>query len=180
MSTNGAPPALPAPPAPLAPAYAGLATRTLAFGIDALIINCVAWFTGVLVALGLSLFVLPSAVKVALGVIGAVLAIIWSIAYLAFFWSADGQTPGDRVFRIRVVRAGTDEPLHPLRAVLRVFALVLSAIPLCAGFLMILFDDQRRALHDRLVGSVVVYAPVKTPPRRAPARAAIPMQEVHR
>jgi uncharacterized RDD family membrane protein YckC len=34
------------------------------------------------------------------------------------------------------------------------------------GYLMILVDSQRRALHDRLVGSVVVYAPSAVRPRR--------------
>jgi uncharacterized RDD family membrane protein YckC len=38
-----------------------------------------------------------------------------------------------------------------------VFALVLSAIPFCLGFVMILFDARRRALHDRVVHTVVLY-----------------------
>jgi uncharacterized RDD family membrane protein YckC len=53
--------------------------------------------------------------------------------------------------------------------VLRVGALVLSAIPFCAGFLLILFDGRRRALHDRLVGTVVVY----TPSGRSPASGEV-------
>jgi uncharacterized RDD family membrane protein YckC len=48
--------------------------------------------------------------------------------------------------------------------VLRVGALVLSAIPFCAGFVMVLFDGRRRALHDRLVGTVVVYGPAGPSP----------------
>ena len=54
-------------------------------------------------------------------------------------------------------RARTGRPLPLKRAIVRVGALVLSAIPFCAGFAMILFDGRRRALHDRLVGTVVVY-----------------------
>ena len=34
------------------PSYAGLATRTLAFAIDAAVINVVAWFVGAVCALG--------------------------------------------------------------------------------------------------------------------------------
>ena len=174
MTTNGGPPV---------PAYAGLVTRTIAFALDAAIINAVAWGTGALVALGLSLFHLPHEVKVVLAAIGAGIALIWCVAYFAFFWSADGQTPGDRVMRIRVLRMGTGEPLHALRALLRVFALVLSALPLCAGFLLILVDNRRRALHDRVVGSIVVYTPGARPPRRTPGSTIAvvePMQEVYR
>jgi uncharacterized RDD family membrane protein YckC len=35
----------------------------------------------------------------------------------------------------------------------------LSAIILCAGFLLILVDSRRRALHDRIARTIVVYAP---------------------
>jgi uncharacterized RDD family membrane protein YckC len=174
MSTNGAQPV---------PAYAGLATRTLAFAIDAAIINVVAWGTGGLIALGLSLFHLPQAVKVTLAAIGAAIAIVWCVAYFVFFWSAaDGQTPGDRVMRIRVLRAGTGQSVHALRALARVFGLVLSALLLCTGFLLILVDDRRRALHDRLVGTVVVYVSGGAPRRRTPVRAIAapePLQEVY-
>ena len=40
---------------------------------------------------------------------------------------------------------------------MRVLALPLSVIPLGAGLVLILFDRRRRALHDLLVGTVVVY-----------------------
>jgi uncharacterized RDD family membrane protein YckC len=68
-----------------------------------------------------------------------------------------------------VLRVETGRPPSASRAVLRVGALVLSAIPFCAGFLLILFDGRRRALHDRLVGTVVVYAPSG----RSPASAEV-------
>jgi uncharacterized RDD family membrane protein YckC len=171
MTTNGGPPA---------PLYAGLAPRTLAFVVDAAIVNAAAWITGALIAIGLSLFSLPDPVKVALAAIGAAIALVWCVAYFAFFWSAEGQTPGDRLMRIRVVRAGTGEPPHAARAVVRVFALVLSALPLCAGFLLILVDGRRRALHDHLVGTVVVYAPQVPKVRRAPAAVIETRQEVYR
>jgi uncharacterized RDD family membrane protein YckC len=54
--------------------------------------------------------------------------------------------------------ARTGLPLRPRRALLRLLALPLSALPLCAGFLLIVFDARRRALHDRLVGTVVIYS----------------------
>jgi uncharacterized RDD family membrane protein YckC len=99
----------------------------------------------------------PKEVVTVLAAIGAVIAIVWSIAYFAYFWSATGQTPGDRLLGLQVLEAKTGEPPHLGRAVVRVPALVLSAIPFLAGFLMILVDGRRRALHDHLVGTVVIY-----------------------
>jgi uncharacterized RDD family membrane protein YckC len=143
--------------------YAGLATRTLAFGIDAAIINVVAWFVGLVVYLGLSLLGIPEEVRTILAAIGAGIALVWTVSYFAFFWSATGQTPGNRVLGIRVQDAVTGRPLHAGRAALRFAALMLSALLLCVGFLMILVDRRRRALHDRLISSVVVYVPSADP-----------------
>jgi uncharacterized RDD family membrane protein YckC len=137
--------------------YAGLVTRTLAFAIDIAIIDAVVLITGGIVALGLSALKLPDTVQTVLAAVGAALALLWGIGYFAWFWSVAGQTPGDRVLGLQVLRADTGRPLPMGRAIARVGALVLSAIPFCAGFVMILFDDRRRALHDRLVGTVVVY-----------------------
>jgi uncharacterized RDD family membrane protein YckC len=148
VSANGAAP----------PTYIGLATRTFAFAADAAIINVVAWATGAVVALCLSLIGVPAELKTLIAAIGAGIALLGTIGYFVFFWSANGQTPGNRMLGIRVVGATTGRPLRPRRALLRVFALVLSALPLCAGFLLILVDERRRALHDRLVSSVVVDA----------------------
>jgi uncharacterized RDD family membrane protein YckC len=150
--------------------HAGLATRTVAFAVDAAIINAVAWAVAAVVALGLSLLKVPEEVTTALAVIGAGIAIVWSIAYFAFFWSSTGQTPGNRLLGIRVVTARGNEPLRAGRAVLRVLLLPLAALPLCAGFLMILVDPQRRALQDVLVGTFVVYVREQEP---APARVPV-------
>jgi uncharacterized RDD family membrane protein YckC len=146
--------------------YAGLATRTIAFAADAAVINVVAWGVAAIITLGLSLIAVPDEVRTALVAIGAVLALLWSVGYFVFFWSASGQTPGDRVLGIRVEDALTGAPVRPRRALLRVIALPLSALPLCAGFLLILVDDRRRALHDRIARTTVSYALPSVAPRR--------------
>jgi uncharacterized RDD family membrane protein YckC len=152
------------PEAPAARRYAGLVTRTLAFALDVAIIDVTALIAGGVVALGLSAFSLPGAVKTVLLAAGAALFVLWTVGYFAWFWSVAGQTPGDRLLGLRVLDAATGRPPSLSRAVLRVGALVLSAIPFCAGFLMILFDGRRRALHDRLVRTVVVYGPAGRSP----------------
>lgn len=145
------------------PAYAGLVTRTIAFALDVAIIDIVALLTGAIIGLGLSALDLPKQVRTVLVVVAGVLTLLWSIGYLAWFWSSSGQTPGDRVLGLRVVRASTGGTVSFKRGVVRVFALVLSALPFCLGFVMILFDSRRRALHDRIVRTVVVYHDWKDP-----------------
>ena len=87
--------------------------------------------------------------------------LLWSIGYFVFFWSSTGQTPGSRVMRIRVIDGRGRAALKPRRALLRVVGLYLAAIPLLAGYLMMLWDDRGRCLQDRLARTLVVYAPVE-------------------
>jgi uncharacterized RDD family membrane protein YckC len=151
---------VPAPPPPAVngtgSAYAGLATRIIAFAADAAVINVVAWTVGLVLGLALSLFNLDKDLETLLAVVGGFLAIVWSIAYFTFFWSTTGQTPGCRLMSIEV-RMASGEEMRARRAFVRVLALTLDILTLGVGLLMILFDRRRRALHDRVVGSVVVY-----------------------
>jgi uncharacterized RDD family membrane protein YckC len=158
-ATNGAAPRTPELPLPPGSPYSGLATRALAAAIDVLIIQAVAWIVGAVAAVAASMFDPSEDLQKVLIAAGAVVAALWTAGYFVFFWSTTGQTPGDRVMEIRVQDAADGRPLHFARAVLRLLGALLSALLLFVGYLMILVDDRRRALHDRLVGSVVVYAP---------------------
>ncbi len=70
------------------------------------------------------------------------------------------------------VRREKGERLHARRAFVRVLALPLSVFPRGAGLVLILFDRRRRALHDLLVGTVVVY--VAKLPRAQRASTSLP------
>jgi len=137
--------------------YVGLVTRTLAFAVDAAIINIVAVLTAAVIGLALSVLSLPSDLKDVLVVIGGGTYILWSIGYFVGFWSTTGQTPGARAFRFRVCTTAFG-PLKPRRALVRFGAMLLAAIPLFAGFLPILFDSRRRGLQDMIARTVVVEA----------------------
>jgi uncharacterized RDD family membrane protein YckC len=137
--------------------YAGLASRTFAFAIDAGVINAVTFLTGAIAAACLVTLNVPEEVQSSLFAFGGVLAFVWSIGYFVFFWSGSGQTPGCRVLDIRIQMADDGRRLKPRRALLRLVLVPLSLIPLGAGILMILVDRRRRALHDALAGTVVVY-----------------------
>jgi uncharacterized RDD family membrane protein YckC len=143
-------------PTPAVPSYQGLVTRTIAFALDAGVINLVALAVGVAVGLASSVLDLPSGVEDALIALGGLAWFFWSAGYFVVCWATTGQTPGDRLLHIRVCDAGDFTPLPPGRAVLRLVFLTLAAIPLFAGFLPILFDDRRRGIHDMVARSVVV------------------------
>jgi uncharacterized RDD family membrane protein YckC len=61
--------------------------------------------------------------------------------------------------QIRVQDARTDRPPTHRRALRRVLLLGISALLLFIPTLLVLVDARRRAVHDRLAGTVVVYVP---------------------
>ena len=156
--------------------YVGLVTRAIGFGIDAVIIDLAAIVVVAIVALALSLFNVPARIDTALAAIGAVVFIFWAVAYFVTFWSTTGQTPGARIMRFRVVAPGASRGhIGPRRALVRLGGMVLAAIPLLAGYFIVLVDDRRRGLHDRLARTVVIDASATETPAnrmRAQRRAA--------
>jgi uncharacterized RDD family membrane protein YckC len=138
-----------------APGYVGLVTRALAFGIDAALINLIAIVCAAIVALFFSIVDLPKDLRTIAVAAGGVLYVLWTVGYFVTFWATTGQTPGCRALNIRV-RAVHGERLRPRRALLRFVGLTLAALPLFAGFVMILFDDRRRGLQDVIARTVVV------------------------
>ena len=134
--------------------YAGLVTRTLAFAIDAAVINLVAIVVAVVAALVFSVLPVSDDLRQLLAVAGGVLFGAWIVAYFAFFWTSTGETPGNRAMRIRVMRTDA-RPLRPRHALVRMVGIVVS-LPLLVGFVPILFERRRRGLPDMLAGTVVV------------------------
>jgi uncharacterized RDD family membrane protein YckC len=150
----------PARPEPTAGvAYVGLLTRAIAFGLDAALINAVAIVAAAIAALAASIVTIPQSLRAVAVIAAGALYLLWTIGYFVTFWSTTGQTPGDRALRIRV-RAIGGGGLSTQRSLVRFVGLTLAALPLFAGFLIILVDDRRRGLHDRLAGTVVIEAPV--------------------
>jgi uncharacterized RDD family membrane protein YckC len=143
--------------------YAGFVTRAIAFAIDVALIDLAAAFVAIVVGLGISALEVPDVVVTIAIAIGGVAYVAWFVGYFATFWSTTGQTPGARVMGVRVVCASGGEPVRLRAAVVRLAGMVLAAIPLFAGFLLILVDDRRRGLQDRLARTVVVYASDESP-----------------
>ncbi|MCX5770492.1 MAG: RDD family protein [Candidatus Hydrogenedentes bacterium] len=77
------------------------------------------------------------------------------LAYNVFFLGRFGATPGKMLLGLKVVRPDGDS-ISYLRALGRVFAEYLSMIILYIGYLMVLFDEERRSLHDRICDTRVI------------------------
>jgi uncharacterized RDD family membrane protein YckC len=136
--------------------YAGVATRGLALAVDAVIVTLVFLTGTAFVALVTSLVGALRPVWLAETLAG-ISWLLLQIAYFAGFWSTAGQTPGMRVMRVRVLDRANGRPSFG-RSVARLAWLFLAIVPCFAGLLPAFVDDRRRALHDFIAGTVVVYA----------------------
>jgi len=146
----------PPPAAPL-PGHAGFVTRTIAFSIDAALIDLAALTVAAIAALFFSIMPVSHDVETVAVAAGGVALVLWAIAYFVVFWTTTGQTPGSRAMRIRVIRAD-GSALRPRHALARLVGMVLG-LPLFVGYLPILVNDTRRGLHDAMAGTVVVESP---------------------
>ncbi len=137
--------------------YAGAVTRFAAFLLDSFII--VTSFGLGLGALSLVLAVITRSdfhLDQGRGFAWVVALSVWAFIYFTTSLSLAGRTPAKAVVGLRVVnRDGS--PLASRRAFVRVLAFPLSFIVLGLGFVGILIGRERRALHDVIAGTAVVY-----------------------
>jgi uncharacterized RDD family membrane protein YckC len=139
--------------------YAGVVTRTLALAFDGLVLNLGMALVAAIVGLALSVFgERPEDPDTAVLVGAGCAWLLVAAAYFAGFWTLTGQTPGMRVLRIEVA-AADGRHLSVGRAVIRLVGMVLAALPLMAGYALILIDSRRQGLHDKLAGTLVCYVP---------------------
>jgi uncharacterized RDD family membrane protein YckC len=133
--------------------YAGLVTRLAALVVDGLLLAVVV----PAVALG------PPAIWSALvgsapGWLSATAQVCGALVPLVYFagaWWSTGQTLGDVVFGV-VVRHHRGRHLGVTRSFLRALVGLLLPVIWLLGLVLILTDGKRRALHDRLFGTVVI------------------------
>ena len=103
-----------------------------------------------------------------LGAAGAVIAFatnsLWAggfaviaagLVCFAAFWIADGATPGKMLFGLKV-RMINGESVDPVAAVLRYAGYLVSGATLGIGFLIMLFNEEKRGLHDMISNTVVI------------------------
>jgi uncharacterized RDD family membrane protein YckC len=137
--------------------YAGAVTRLVAFAADV----GASWGLFTLGAAALAFSVqLVTGHKFSLSdyqIASLIAAVVWEFLYFTYQWSLSGKTIGMAVLGIRVV-SSDGASIGFRQAALRTLTLPLSFLLLGLGFLGILTNRRRRALHDHLAGTAVVYS----------------------
>jgi len=79
-------------------------------------------------------------------------------AYGAVMWKLRGTTVGGIIFGLRIVRLDGRAIDWPT-AIVRALGSILSAVVVGLGFIWVVFDPERQSWHDKIAGTVVVFAP---------------------
>jgi uncharacterized RDD family membrane protein YckC len=147
---------------------AGLATRLVAAGIDIGLLALVYSLASGAISSVIS-FTFGGELSLPAGIVLGTLGVLVAGAIFITFWALAGQTPGMRFLSIRIVK-GDSHHITLGVAVRRLLGALVSIAALGLGYLAILRDPQRRAWHDRMVGTEVIYDPIQ----RAAPHAGVP------
>ena len=137
--------------------YAGAVSRLAAFVIDQTVATTAYSIGTAVIAWTISLVTSQEIDLTLTGLLSVLGYGIWLFLYYAYPWAMSGKTLGMTLLGIRVVtREGAR--INGRTAALRTVALPLSFLTLGIGFLPIIFGRERRALHDAIANTAVVYA----------------------
>lgn len=81
---------------------------------------------------------------------------IFSVIYYVGFWTNEGQTMGNTIIGLKVIRTDGSR-LSVGQALLRYIGYIISASLFSIGFVWAAFDSKRQGWHDKLAGTLVVY-----------------------
>jgi uncharacterized RDD family membrane protein YckC len=93
-----------------------------------------------------------------LQVINISMSIIITMLYAVFFLVKKGATPGKMALGLRVINADGSREITYGKAFGRYFAKWLGYLTFYIGFMMAGWDDEKRALHDRICATRVIYS----------------------
>lgn len=136
--------------------YAGAASRFSAYVVDAAV-------SSALFMLGLA--VVSYAASIVTGraiswsrndLIAGIIFLAWEFAYYAYSWAAAGRTPGMALMGVRVIQP-SGGGLRPSQAIIRTLVFPFSFLFLGLGFIGILTQRRRQALHDLAAATAVSY-----------------------
>jgi uncharacterized RDD family membrane protein YckC len=142
--------------------YAGFWIRFVAWLIDAVIVTIVGFIINLPLRMLASYKLLndPATIFSAgagiLGLVTLINLLLW-FAYTVYFISTRGATPGKLILGLKIVRSD-GSPVTAGRAIGRGFGWLLSYFTILIGFIIAGFDSQKRALHDHLCDTRVIYA----------------------
>lgn len=88
--------------------------------------------------------------------VSQMIALLIPALYNTFFVGRFAATPGKMACRLKVVTPDSGRVSY-MRALARNFAEIISGLILSIGYLIAAFDGEKRALHDRICSTRVVY-----------------------
>ncbi len=151
--------------------YAGIITRFAGLFLDIVIVGAAVFVLTWTYDTTFSFFRIPvgecppQGTGSALGRIACVSASVVLVAlvslmtpiYFLFFWELSGQTLGQALVGVRVVRLN-GKPMDLVTALRRLIGYAVCIATLGVGFLWVLIDDKRQGWHDKLAGTCVLYS----------------------
>ncbi len=137
--------------------YASFWLRFAAYFLDGIITGVAALVIGAVigVVMGATMGVKSPGATIVIELVAMVMGLLFRLAYFTFFIGKFGATPGKMACKIKVVN-GDGSPVSYAKAAGRFFGYIVSSLILCIGFLMMLWDDEKRTLHDRMCDTRVI------------------------
>ena len=136
---------------------AGVATRLFAFFVDLFTVLLLFTLGGHVVTFVLSIVLGNDFHLFDASIASTAALLLWAFTYCAYLLSVYNCTLGMAAFGIRVIRVD-GETLDTRHAVVRVLAFPLSFLVFCVGFVLIVLRRDRRALHDVIARTAVIYS----------------------
>jgi uncharacterized RDD family membrane protein YckC len=130
--------------------YGGFWIRAVAYIIDAILLGIVDRLIDLVFGVN------PADTSSGPYAISAILELVINIGYFAYFWSYQGGTLGQRIFKLRVVDANTGQRISLGKALLRWVGLFLSFIVCFVGVIWVAFDSRKQGWLDKIAGTYVL------------------------
>ncbi|MGD9158288.1 MAG: RDD family protein [Desulfobacteraceae bacterium] len=137
--------------------YAGFWIRFGAYIIDSIIMTVINLILSFFISLvGFSAISQDDPSKaIMVSALTSLINMIIYLGYETYFIGKWGATIGKMACGLKVVTPEGEKVTY-LRAFGRYFAKIISSLILCIGFIMAGFDDEKRALHDRICSTRVI------------------------
>lgn len=126
--------------------YAGFWIRFAAWIIDAIIVGLVNGFANFILRTFLGFYPLET----------YGLSLLIAIGYWVFYQSWAGQTLGKKALGLKVVDQNGKTPTQTTFFIREIVGKFVSGIILGIGYLMIIWDSKKQALHDKIASTFVI------------------------
>ena len=144
--------------------YAGFGIRLLAWLIDFLVLLFLSFIIGLIsgffiafLLIYVSIISADSSIVTSLSnFISGFIGFSVNLLYFTLFWSSKFQgTPGKILLGLKIVDANGNKISYST-ALIRYISTFISSLLLGIGYLLIIFDGKKQALHDKLASTYVI------------------------